>query len=160
MAKILEKILVVPLRKARRGTRARFAKKAVNYLKEFVKRHLKARDREVIIGEELNKKIWERGIKNPPRRVQVRAAVVNDRVVVELAEIPEEKWKKFLERYSKEEEKKVKPGKKEESKAEEKEAKKTEKEKVREKKPGKGAGKKTKGKGKTAKKEKEKGAEE
>ena len=65
----MERIMVVPLKKARRGSKRRFAPKAIVYLKAFVGRHMKAE--EVIVGASLNQKIWERGIKNPPRRIEV-----------------------------------------------------------------------------------------
>lgn len=45
-------------------------KKAVKILKEFVTRHMKP---EVIyIDPEVNQRLWENGIKNPPRKIRVR----------------------------------------------------------------------------------------
>ena len=114
----MERIMVVPLRKARRGSRSKFAPKAVRYLREFIARHMKAR--EVIVGNELNKFIWSRGIKNPPRRVEVRALKKGEIAYVEIATIGEKDWKKFIgeEVEKKKEEKKV-----EEKKVSEEEAK-------------------------------------
>lgn len=113
-----ERILVVPLRKARRGSSSRFAPKAVRYLRNFIKRHLKAE--EVVIGVNLNNFIWSRGIRNPPRRVEVRAAKKGNVAYVELASLREEEWRKFIE--GKQEKKEViekREEKKEEKKAEE-----------------------------------------
>lgn len=50
------------------------AKKAVTALKEFLIRHMKIDDpKNLLIGTELNKKIWEHGIKNPPTKLKVTA---------------------------------------------------------------------------------------
>ncbi len=68
-----ERIIVVPLRKARRGTSRKFASKAVRYLRSFISRHMKTE--EVVIEKELNDYIWRNGITNPPRRVEVKAIV-------------------------------------------------------------------------------------
>ena len=52
-----------------RAPRYKRAKKAVNYLREFVQRH--AKTEKVSISRKVNEYIWSRGIKNPPPRVRV-----------------------------------------------------------------------------------------
>ena len=65
-----ERIYNVPLRKGfQKAPRYRRAKKAVAVLKTFLLKHMKSTD--VRLGPVLNRKIWERGIKNPPHHVKV-----------------------------------------------------------------------------------------
>ena len=65
MAEKLERTYNVPLRRGFiKAPIYKKAKKAVATLKEFMVQHMKVE--EVKIGPELNKKIWERGIRNPP----------------------------------------------------------------------------------------------
>ncbi len=76
----VERIYIVPLWKAwvrKRGIRR--AKKAVNFLRRFMIRHMKSVD--VKISPEVNEYIWRNGIRNPPRRIKVRAVLGNDDVV-------------------------------------------------------------------------------
>ncbi|NIN53158.1 MAG: 50S ribosomal protein L31e [Nitrososphaeria archaeon] len=68
---IEERIYVVPLRKAREGKGYKRTKRAARYLREFIIRHMKSED--VKIMEEVNEKIWEQGIRNPPRRIRIKA---------------------------------------------------------------------------------------
>jgi ribosomal protein L31E len=68
---IEERIYTVPLWKAvRRCKGLHRAKRGVNFLKRFVSRHMKSPI--VKISPEVNKMIWARGIRNPPRRIKVR----------------------------------------------------------------------------------------
>lgn len=66
-----EKVYTIPLREARKTQRDNRAAKAVDIVKEFLKKHLKVD--EVKINPDLNQKIWEKGIENPPSRIRVRA---------------------------------------------------------------------------------------
>lgn len=65
-----ERIYIVPLAKARRGPRNKWAKKSIRYLREYLIRHFKPES--LIISQEVNEKIWERGIQKPPRKLKVR----------------------------------------------------------------------------------------
>ncbi|MFH1175001.1 MAG: 50S ribosomal protein L31e [archaeon] len=70
MADTLERSYNIPLRKGFMNTpRYKRTKKAVATLKEFLLRHMKAK--ELRIGKALNEKLWENGIKNPPHHVKV-----------------------------------------------------------------------------------------
>jgi ribosomal protein L31E len=83
MAEKLERTYNVPLRRGFiRAPCYRKAKKAVSTLKDFMRQHMKAET--IKIGPELNKKIWEHGIKNPPHHVKVTAVKEADVVKVEL----------------------------------------------------------------------------
>lgn len=75
----LERVYIVPLWRSwvrKRGIRR--AKKAVNYLRRFISRHMKTPD--VKISEEVNRYIWRNGIRNPPRRIKVRVLLGDDQV--------------------------------------------------------------------------------
>lgn len=104
---ILERTYNVPLRKAfSKAAKYRRAKKAVNGLKEFIAKHMKSE--QIKIGPYLNKKMWEKGIRNPPHHVQVVASKNDQGVVkVELAGVPKEEAKgKKEEKKAKKEDKK------------------------------------------------------
>ncbi|MFX0033421.1 MAG: 50S ribosomal protein L31e [Promethearchaeota archaeon] len=75
-----ERIYIVPLAKARRGPRTKWAKKSVRFLREFMKRHFKPES--LVISQEVNEFIWKRGIQNPPRKIKVRATKNIDGLVV------------------------------------------------------------------------------
>ena len=65
-----ERIYTIPLAKARRGPRNKWAKKSIRYLREFMTRHFKPES--LVISQEVNQRIWERGIQKPPRKLKVR----------------------------------------------------------------------------------------
>ena len=75
-----ERIYTVPLAKARKGPRNKWAKKSVRYLKEFMERHFKPEN--LVISQEVNEAIWKRGIQKPPRKLKVRATKNIDGLVV------------------------------------------------------------------------------
>ena len=75
-----ERIYTVPLAKARRGPRNKWAKKSIRYLKEFMERHFKPET--LVISQEVNEAIWKRGIQKPPRKLKVRATKNIDGLVV------------------------------------------------------------------------------
>jgi len=89
----LERVYNIPLRKEfQKAPRYKRAKKAVNALRNFLKKHMKSED--IKIGKQLNLKIWKHGIKNPPHHVKVNA-VKDDKGIVktELYGIPYEEVK-------------------------------------------------------------------
>jgi len=76
----MERTYIIPLRKGwLKAQRSKRAKKAVNTLKEFLKKHMKSEY--VRVGTFLNLEIWKHGIKNPPSRVKVNV-VKDDKGVV------------------------------------------------------------------------------
>jgi large subunit ribosomal protein L31e len=90
-----ENFYTIPLNRAWISPRKRRAPKAMRIIKSFVERHMKVRteaeDEEeaeiLVISNEVNEKVWGRGIEKPPRRIRVR--VVKDKegvVTVHLAE--------------------------------------------------------------------------
>jgi len=92
---IEERFYTIPLRKAWISTRKKRAPKAVRIVKSFVLKHMKVRTEaegeeeaeKLVIDNEVNEKLWNRGIEKPPRKIRVR--VVKDKegvVTVLLAE--------------------------------------------------------------------------
>jgi len=75
-----ERIYIIPLAKARKGPRNKRAKKAIRYLKEYMTRHFKPES--LVITQEVNQAIWQRGIQKPPRKLKVRATKNIDGLVV------------------------------------------------------------------------------
>ncbi|MFX1256273.1 MAG: 50S ribosomal protein L31e [Promethearchaeota archaeon] len=75
-----ERLYTIPIAKARKGPRNKWAKKSIRYLREYMNRHFKPES--LIISQEVNERIWSRGIKNPPRKIKVRATKNIDGLVV------------------------------------------------------------------------------
>lgn len=75
-----ERLYIVPLAKARKGPRNKRAKKAIRYLKDYIMRHFKPES--LVITQEVNERIWSRGIQKPPRKLKVRATKNIDGLVV------------------------------------------------------------------------------
>jgi large subunit ribosomal protein L31e len=81
-----ERIYTIPLRRAWIMPPKKRAPKAIRIIKAFIQKHMKvdevAFEREgeeeeggrIIISNEVNEKIWSRGIEKPPRRLRIRAA--------------------------------------------------------------------------------------
>lgn len=78
-----ERIYTIPLRRAWIMPPNKRAPKAMRIIKAFIQRHMKvgetAVDEEeeggkIIISNEVNEKIWSRGIERPPRKLRIRAA--------------------------------------------------------------------------------------
>jgi large subunit ribosomal protein L31e len=133
---VTERVYKVPLRKEfLKAPKYKRAKRAVSAVRKFLERHMKSA--EVKIGEHLNRKLWERGIKNPPHHVLV-IATKDDKGIVsaELVGAPVEKAEEKKEKKDKEEAKEKKEEKKKEVKEEKAKAtlKKTEKKEKKEEK--------------------------
>lgn len=132
-----ERTYIIPLRKAiLRVPKYKRAKRAVNEMRRFLKRHLKTET--VKIGKHLNEHIWHRGIRNPPTKIKVNAILDEEGVGhAELFGKPlilkKEEEKKKKDEKPKEEKPKA------EKKAEEKKPKKAAPKKPKEKKLGKKA---------------------
>ena len=76
------KVLTFSLRDARKAPPKKRAKAAINLLRRLAKRHGKA---EIVkISTEVAKKIWERGARNPPRKIRVVLEKEEDTVYVKL----------------------------------------------------------------------------
>ena len=116
--KELERIYVVPLRRAKIGPTSRAAPRAIDDVRFFLMRHMKVEQKNVWIDDSLNKKLWEHGKFWVPKKIRVRAVKFEDGVVE--ATLPEIGEKKSRREFLKEEKEKKTPIlRREEEKAEE-----------------------------------------
>ena len=82
----MERVYTINLRKGfLSAPRYKRAKKAMNYLKEFLGKHLKTE--KIKISGGVNEYIWKRGIKNPPPKIKVIA--VGDEKEIEVMTLEE-----------------------------------------------------------------------
>ena len=87
-----ENFYTIPLRRAWVSQRKKRAPKAVRIIKSFVKKHMKIRTEAegeeeaeiLVISNEVNEKIWSRGIEKPPRKIRVRAVKDKEGVITVL----------------------------------------------------------------------------
>ena len=76
-----ERVYTINLSRVVLASRNRRSKRAINMIKEFAMRHMKISKEDIRISEELNKIIWKRGIRKPPRRVRVKMVREPDGIV-------------------------------------------------------------------------------
>jgi len=79
-----ERIYTVPLGKAWIMPPRKRTPRAMRMLRAFVTKHMKLEakkegeeeeePRKLVISNEVNEKVWERGVEKPPRKIRVRAA--------------------------------------------------------------------------------------
>lgn len=80
-----ERFYTIPLGKAWISKRKKRTPKAVKIIRNFVMKHMKVRTEveeeeepeRLVIDNEVNEKLWSRGIEKPPRKIRVR--VVKDK---------------------------------------------------------------------------------
>ena len=102
----LERIYTIPLRDAYEHPRNKRGKRAINMIKAFALRHMKADD--VRISEGVNSNILRDGIEKPPRRIKVRMVKGDDALVRVWLIGEEEKIKEIADKKKKESEDKKK----------------------------------------------------
>lgn len=86
-----ERIYTIPLRRAWIAPRKKRTPRAVRIVKSFVQRHMKIEtgvkgeeeeeEGRLVISNEVNEKLWDRGIEKPPRNIRVRAVKDKEGVV-------------------------------------------------------------------------------
>lgn len=74
-----ERIYTIPLSRAWISPRKKRAPKATRLVKIFIQRHMKPEV--LLVSNEVNERIWRRGIEKPPRRIRVRAAKDKEGIV-------------------------------------------------------------------------------
>jgi large subunit ribosomal protein L31e len=87
-----ERFYTIPLRKAWIVPRKKRAPKAARIVKNFVLKHMKVRmegegeeePERLVIDNEVNEKLWSRGIEKPPRKIRVRVVKDTEGVVTVL----------------------------------------------------------------------------
>jgi large subunit ribosomal protein L31e len=116
--KELERIYIIPLRRAKIGPTSRAVPRAVDDIRHFLIKHIKVEQKNVWIDNSLNKQLWTHGKFWVPSKIRVRAVKFEDGVVE--ATLPELGEKKSRREFLKEEKEKKTPIlKREEEKAEE-----------------------------------------
>jgi len=86
-----EKFYTIPLRRAWISPRKKRAPRAMRILKSFVRKHMKLRTEvaeegeeeaeRLVVSNEVNEKIWGRGIEKPPPKIRIRAVKDKEGVV-------------------------------------------------------------------------------
>lgn len=80
MSEELERVHTINLGKVLLSPNNQRAKRAVNMVKEYARRHMKTE--EIKIEESVNHQIWKRGIKHPPRKIRVRMTKTDEGFVL------------------------------------------------------------------------------
>ena len=76
----LTRIYTVNLAKAWDTPKYRRTDRVINIIKEFTQRHMQTN--KVKIDQDLNRDIWSRGKRNPPRKIRLRMIKEDDDTVV------------------------------------------------------------------------------
>jgi len=105
--KEIERIYVIPLRRAKVGRSSLAAPRAVKEVRSFLTKHMKVDSDNVWIDDSLNRELWSRGKFKIPSKIRVRAVKFEDGVVE--ATIPELGVKKSRRELLKEEKEKKTP---------------------------------------------------
>ena len=80
----MERTYTIPLREVYEAPRPRRANKAVKAIKEYVAKHMKAK--EVKLDKSINEAIWERSREKPPRKIKVKVVKEEDVATASLVE--------------------------------------------------------------------------
>ena len=83
-----EQIITIPLLTAKAAPRTKKSSKAIEEVREYIAKHMKADIDDVWLDQKLNEKIWDRGMKKPPARIRVKAVKFEDGLVE--VSLPEE----------------------------------------------------------------------
>jgi large subunit ribosomal protein L31e len=76
-----ERVYTIPLRAVKQVPRWRRSKRAITEIRQYLARHLSAEQDKVRLDRSINERIWEKGSKNPPNKITVRAMKFDDGVV-------------------------------------------------------------------------------
>ncbi len=80
-----EKIYDVPLRRYfTESGRRKKAPHAIKGVRDFISK--KARSNNIVIGEDINRTIWARGVSKPPAKIRIRVRKDGDKAIAELVE--------------------------------------------------------------------------
>lgn len=81
----MERIYTIPLGEIRRAPKTKRTAKAVRFVRAFIEKHMKSSA--VKFDSALNEKLWEKGMRNIPSKIKVKAAKQEDgSVLLTLAE--------------------------------------------------------------------------
>lgn len=105
--KEIERVYVVPLKRAKIGRSSLAAPRAVKEVRNYLTKHMKVDKNDVWIDDSLNRELWSRGKYKIPSKMRVRAVKFEDGVVE--ATLPELGLKKSRRELLKEEKEKKVP---------------------------------------------------
>ncbi len=100
MSQELERVYTINLGKVLLSPDNQRAKRAINMIKEFARRHMK--NDQIKLEEDLSHQIWKRGIRHPPRKIRVKMTKTDEGFILvspyeeeieEAKELKEEKKK-------------------------------------------------------------------
>jgi large subunit ribosomal protein L31e len=101
--KEIERIYVIPLRKAKIGRTSLAAPRAVKLVRNYLTKHMKVDSDDIWIDDSLNRELWSRGKFKINSKIRVRAVKFEDGVVeVTIPEIGEKKSRRELLKEEKE----------------------------------------------------------
>ncbi|CDI05995.1 50S ribosomal protein L31e [Candidatus Nitrosotenuis uzonensis] len=80
MSQEAERVYTINLGKVWLSPNNQRAKRAINMIKEFSRRHMKTE--QIKIDQELSQVVWQRGIRSPPRKIRVKMAKTDDGYVL------------------------------------------------------------------------------
>ena len=100
MSQDIERVYTINLGKVLLSPNNQRAKRAINMVKEFARRHMK--NEQIKLEEDLSHQIWKRGIKHPPRKIRVKMTKTDEGFIlvspyeeeIEEAKEPKEEKKK------------------------------------------------------------------
>ena len=76
-----ERFYTVPLGRVWISPRQKRSPKAIRVLRAFVVKHMKVEEDSVRITNDVNEKVWSRGIEKPPRKIRVRVTKDSEGIV-------------------------------------------------------------------------------
>jgi large subunit ribosomal protein L31e len=76
-----ERVYTIPLERAWISPRKKHSPRAMRILRSFVMKHMKTDSDSIKITNEVNEKIWDRGIEKPPRKIRVRVTKNSEGIV-------------------------------------------------------------------------------
>ncbi len=125
--KKLEREFTVGLQALLGCPRPKRANKAIYLLKRFAYKHFRAKAEDVLISNKVNEFLWQRGREKVPKKISIRAVVVDNKVNIFLKGEKVKAKKKEKTEKKKDEKKEKKLTEEEKAAAAEKEKKKDEK---------------------------------
>ncbi len=81
MVDMEERIINIPLRKAKKSPTSKRAARAMKLVREHVANNMDVPKEDVWIDSSTNEEIWSRGIKKPPLKIKVKAIKFEDGIV-------------------------------------------------------------------------------
>ncbi len=81
MADQEEKIMNIPLRRAKNDPSSKRASVAMKEIRDYVSRHMKVPKEDIWIDSSTNEMVWSRGIQKPPSKIKVKVIKFEDGIV-------------------------------------------------------------------------------